>query len=61
MLHSITTNREDTRVILNISLNVDENSSSGLGLKRKGDSSLIESVDNKHMVRHMCYYQKYIP
>ena len=47
MLNNIAANREDTRVILNRGLTVDENSKSGLGLRGKGDSSLIGLVDNK--------------
>ena len=60
MLNNITANREDTRVILNRGSTVDENSNSGLGLRGKGDSSLIGSVDNKQMVRNLYYSQKYI-
>ena len=60
MLNNIAANREDTRVILNRGLTVDENSKSGLGLRGKGDSSLIGSVDNKQIVRNLCYSQKYV-
>ena len=60
MLNNIAANREDTRVILNRGLTVDENSKSGLGLRGKVDSSLIGSVDNKQMVRNLCYSQKYV-
>ena len=60
MLTNITANHEDSRIILNRGLTVDENSKSGLGLRGKGDSALIGSVDNRQMVRNLCYSQKYI-
>eukprot|EP00957_Ditylum_brightwellii_P189518 14425337-Ditylum_brightwellii.AAC.1 len=32
-----------------------------MGLRGKGDSALLESVDNKQMVRNLCFSQKYAP
>jgi hypothetical protein len=42
-------------------LTVGEDKNGGLGLRGKGDSALLESVDNKEMVRNLCFSQKYAP
>ena len=60
MLTNASANHEDTRLILNRGLTVGVDKTGGLGLRGKGDSSLLESVDNKQMVRNLCMSQKYI-
>ena len=60
MLTNVSANHEDTRMILNRGLTIGEDKKGGLGLRCKGDSSLLESVDNKEMVRNLCISQKYV-
>ena len=60
MLTNLTANHEDTRLILNRGLAID-NETGKMGLRGKGDSALLESVDNKQMVRNLCFSQKYAP
>ena len=60
MLTNASANHEDTRLILNRGLTVGDDKTGGLGLRGKGDSSLLESVDNKQMVRNLCMSQKYV-
>ena len=55
MLTNLSANHEDTRLILNRGLTVGEDKTGGLGLRGKGDSALLESVDNKEMVRNLCF------
>ena len=59
MLTNLTANHEDTRLIVNRGLTVGEDKTGGLALRGKGDSALLESVDNKEMVRNLCFSQKY--
>ena len=47
-------------MILNRGLTVGDDKTGGLGVRGKGDSSLLESVDNKQMVRNLCMSQKFI-
>ena len=60
ILTNLTANHEDTRLILNRGLMVDH-STGEIGLRGKGDTALLESVDNKQMVRNLCFSQKYFP
>jgi predicted GIY-YIG superfamily endonuclease len=60
MLTNASANHEDTRLILNRGLTIGNDKTGGLGLRGKGDSSLLESVDNKQMVRNLCMSQKYV-
>ena len=60
ILTNLTANHEDTRLILNRGLAVDHNTGE-IGLRGKGDTALLESVDNKQMVRNLCFSQKYFP
>ena len=59
MLTNLTANHEDTRLIVNRGLTVGEDKTGGLALRGKGDSALLESIDNKEMVRNLCFSQKY--
>ena len=59
MLTNLTANHEDTRLIINRGLTVGEDKTGGLALRGKGDSALLESVDNKEMVRNLCFSQRY--
>ena len=59
MLTNLTANHEDTRLIVNRGLTVGDDKTGGLALRGKGDSALLESVDNKEMVRKLCFSQKY--
>ena len=54
-------NHEDTRLILNRGLAVCDDAKGGLGLRGKNDSALLESVDNRQMVKNLCFSQKYHP
>ena len=48
-------NHEDTRIILNNKLAVVDNTKGGLGLRVKGCLDLLKSVDNKKMVKNLCF------
>ena len=61
ILTNLAANHEDTRLILNRGLTVADDVKGGLGLRGKGDSSLLESIDNKQMVKNLCFSQKYHP
>ena len=50
MMTNLTANRKDTRVILNRGLTVGDDKTGGLGLRGKGDSTLLESTDNNASV-----------
>ena len=60
MLTNLSANHEDTQLILNRGLTVADNKNGGLALRGKGDSALVESIDNKQMVRNLCFSQKYV-
>ena len=60
ILTNLTANHEDTRLILNRGLTVSDDNNGGLALRGKHDSALLESVDNKQMVRNLCFSQRYI-
>ena len=60
ILTNASASHEDTRMILNRGLTVGEDKTGGLGLRGKGDSALLESIDNKQMVRNLCISQKYV-
>ena len=53
-------NREDTRLILNRGISID-NTTGNIGLGGKGDTALLESADNKEMVRNIFFSQRYAP
>ena len=61
MLTNISANHEDTRLILNRGLTVGDDRSGGLCVRGQKDHSLLASVDNKQMVRNLCFSGKYIP
>ena len=54
---NLTANHEDTRIILNRGLNVNDNLE--VGVRCKDDRALFESVDSKKMVKNLCASQKY--
>ena len=54
-------NNEDIRFIFNRGLTVGVDKTGWLGLIGKGYSALIESVNNKEMVRNLWFSQKYFP
>ena len=58
-LSNITASHEDSRIILNRGMKVDDKNYSGLGIRGKGDSSLFDSVDSQRMVNNLCASQKY--
>ena len=58
---NLAANREDTRCILNHGLKVASDKMGGLGIRDKGDSPLLGSVDNKSMVRNLCSSQQWHP
>lgn len=59
VLTNQTANHEDTRLILNRGLTVDENNDFNLTVRGKNDSSLLPSTDSKQIVRNLCTSQKY--
>lgn len=59
MMTNMTATSEDTRIILNRGLTVSEDNDDRLGVRGKGDSALLQSVDSKRMVRNLCSSQKY--
>ena len=59
MLTNISANHEYTRLIINRGLLFASNKLGGLAVKVKGDSPLLYSVYNKHMVRNSCFPRKY--
>ena len=61
ILTNLAVNHEDTHLILNRGLTVADDAKGGLGLRGKGGSSLLESIDNKQMVKNLCFSQKYHP
>ena len=58
-LTNLSANHEDTRLVLRRGLTVGDDKTGGLGLRGKGDSTLLESFDSKAMVRNLCSAQKY--
>ena len=60
ILTNLTANHEDTRLILNRGLAYN-NDTEDIGMRGKGDSALLESIDNKQMVRNLCFSQKFAP
>ena len=58
MLISITVNHDNTRLMSNRGLAVGGDAKGGLGLRGKGDSALLETIDKK-MVRNLFFSQKY--
>ena len=58
-LTNLSLNHQDSRIVLNRGLTVDSNTTSGMGVRCKNDSSLFEAVDSKQMVRNLCASQKY--
>ena len=59
MLTNLSANHQDTRLILNRGLTVGEDKTGGLGVRGKEDTNLYQSIDNKQMVRNLCFSQKY--
>ena len=59
LLTNTEANHEYTRLTLNRGLAVCKESNCGRRLRGKGDSSLAKSIDNKKMVRNLCFSQKY--
>ena len=58
-LSNITASHEDSRIIMNRGMKVDDKNYSGLGVRRKNDSTLFDSVDSQRMVNNLCASQKY--
>ena len=58
-LTNLSINHQDTRIVLNRGLTAAGDESGGLGLRGKGDSALLESIDSKQMVKNLCSSQKY--
>lgn len=58
-LTNLAANHCDTRIMLNRGLTAAKDESGGLGLRGKGDSGLLESIDSKQMVKNLCASQKY--
>jgi hypothetical protein len=54
---NLSANREDTRCILNHGLTVAQDKVGGLGIRGKDDSTLLDEVDSKAMVRNLCSSQ----
>ena len=59
IMSNMAASHEDTRLILNRGLTVGDDKTGGLGLRGKGDTNLFHSIDNKQMVRNLCFSQKY--
>ena len=59
VLTNVAANHEDTRLILNRGLTVNDDKFGGLCVRGKKDSSLTGSIDSKQMVRNLCYSEKY--
>ena len=59
MMTNMTTDHEDTSVILNQGLTVNKNKDGGLGVQDKQYSALLESTDNRQMVRNLYSSQKF--
>ena len=57
MVVNVATNRDDNRRIINNGLAVSHDKTKGLGIRGTEDTSLINSVDNKSMVRNLCSSQ----
>ena len=59
---NLAVNHEDSRIVLHRGLTVDKDSDIGLGVrgKKNGDSSLLESIDSKQMVKNLSSAEKYI-
>ena len=61
MLINMTANNEYNRLILNRVRHGGEDNTGRSWLRGKGDPVLLESVDNKNMVRNLWFSQKYLP
>ena len=59
MITNLSENHEDTQLILNRGLTISDDKHGGLGFRGKGDSSLSGYVDNKKVVRSLCFL-KYV-
>ena len=58
MAVNLACNREDTRCIINNGLTVaDSKTGGGLGVRGKEDSTLLDSVESKRMVKNLCSAQ----
>ena len=47
-------------MMMNRGLTVADDKEGGLGVRGKGDSSFIGSLDSTHKVKHLCTSQKYV-
>ena len=56
MLTNLTLNHQDTRIVLNRGLVMGD---SGVQCRSRDDSSLLDSIDSKLMVKNLCASQKY--
>ena len=59
MLTNLAATHEDTRLVMQRGLTVQDGNSTGLSLHEKEDSVLMESFDSKQMVRNLCASQYY--
>ena len=57
---NLTFNHQDSIIVLNRGLTVDEENKNNLGLRCSHDSSLLGSIDSKQMVKNLSSSQKYI-
>ena len=53
--------RQDNKIVLNRGLTVDSEAKCAHDTGCKNDSSLFESVDNKQMVRNVCFSSEKYP
>lgn len=61
MQANLAANHQDTRLILNRGLAVENAKTGGLGLRGKGDSPLLETVESTTNARNLCFSQKHHP
>ena len=60
VMSNLSATYNDTRMIMNRGLTAADDKHSGLGVRGKGDSSFLGSVDSKQKVKNLCTSQKYI-
>ena len=59
MMVNLSANHNDTRITMNRGLTTADDKYGGLGLRGKGDSALLDSIDSKQMVKNLCSSQQY--
>ena len=58
-LNNLSINHEDYHIVLNRGLIIYSESTNGIGVTCKNNSSLFQSIDSKQIVRNLCASQKY--